>query len=400
MRTWGTLLSLAVTGLTLGCLLLSCADEVVQPTLSKEEISRMTDSRLLQPAREIVFETGKAPSKICVSERSGLAYVTCFGRRTFLANGPQVGAELCTIELATARVTRCVPTEHPTGIALSPGGSHLVGRPVGLLSATSVFTLYNARDLKGESTSVETPSYKGSALVDDLGTIYLYWEGERKLERIARDGRSSVSLKAPPVHMVLGRAEQLLYVSVGQPEWLESGGPPARLLVVDSVNLETLQSVTLEGRSVAVNLGVWKGGSALICRADEGIIESLPIAEDGRLLPPQVVGDLTGARLHFSLVVDEKRSLAYCTATSADEKWVLYVVDLKERKLVGGVTITPALLRSAPQLAVVSQTDELWFVTNAFDKISIYSLDDLVRRAKEAGRRGGAPSSGEPATGH
>jgi hypothetical protein len=397
MRTRGRAWALAIAGLVVGLALGACVRRAVRPPaspapLSEVEIRRATDSRLLQPAREIAFEAGKAPTTLVLSDQRGAAYVSCIGRRLSVANPPTVPAELCSVDLRSARVIGCIRSDPVYGLALSENQVHLAAEGVLEELRTTALKVYDAADLAQKPSAITIPWYSGLILVDNNARVYLaraslFREDGHQLERIANGKQISVRLDRAPVAMVFGRDERVLYVSLEGQRGVE-GGQPARLLVVDPEHLRTSQTVPLEGQLCARTLQLWRGGNALLCTTNRGIIESSPIADEGRLGAPQVVADFSNVGLMYPLEVDEKRGLAYCMGLTPPPKprWVLYIVDLRARRFVGGVTVMPKCLPSTPHLAVVSQTDELWLLTNALDKILIYNLDDLVRRATEAGR--------------
>jgi len=349
--------------------------------LTGEQIARVTHSQVLQPTRQIDFGPDTLRASACVSENRGLVYVICRQRPDSPApDESQPRGEICVVDPRSGETVARVPFPGVSRIWLSPDERYLVGRSGWThRQPNTLFRLYETSALAGPAMSFSVATYRGSVAVDDTGRVYLAHLMKRKLERFANGATDTVDLTLYPVTACFGPDDRVLYLSVTDPDLVDKG----QIWVVDPSTLRTIQSVPLPGRSVPRVLQFWREGRSLLCVSDVGAIDQLPAAENGRLFRPRPLIDLSELGLAW-LAVDEKRSLAYATGHDAELRFVVCVIDLRAKKVLGVVTVATELLEADPQPYVVPATDELWLRGISPNSTNAYDLDDLVIRARPA----------------
>jgi hypothetical protein len=347
---------------------------------------------LLQPTRELVFEKGKAPGNVVFSDKLGLAYVACLGdmaQRERGKNEKPPPPEVCVVETKTGRVVKRVPSPRLNGVDISPDERYLLVTASGGKAEQGVRALYAVADLS-RPIVMDKGVVAGMPAAGCDAALYLGYVREHKLRRVTANGEQSMSF-GPHRHlmdMCLSPDCSRLYVTVGGWEDRDTevdDWPPPSLLVLDPRTLKVLQTVTLPGRTATWCLTPWVGGHSLVaCGQNEDLfVDIIPLGPDGLPTPGTEPLGIAITYRGQLVAVDEKRSLAYCFSYVRGDRFI-NVVDLAGRRLVGRVHLWDEYL-DWPDLSFSRTTDELWLADDSMDRIWIYRVEDVIKRARESG---------------
>jgi hypothetical protein len=346
------------------------------------------DEGILQPARELVFERDAAPGNVVFSEKLGLAYVTCLGEMGApddVEERKLPSPELCVVETRTGRVVERTPVPGLVGADLSPNQRYLqlFRADWETSEGRGVSALYAIRDLS-RALIVDKGAIAALAATGCDGRVFLGYSRERKIRRVSATGEQSTSLDRVPLAMCLDPSCSHLYVSVlgsVSPGADNDEVPPPSIVVLDPSTLEVLQTATLRGRWTAYRLALWAGGSSLVVTTEGDTLDIIPVGPDGLLDVPEKLSGIHVEDVAMEPVIDEKRSLAYCLNTHG----IISVVDLAGRRLIGSFPLAPREEDwNQPDLSLSTTTDELWVAPRLVDRIPIYRIEDVVKRARES----------------